>query len=321
MAHIFKTVDQMEEQISKFANYGKDQLFNHTNKFQFETNQNELLELNDFTITFKEFENDNNIIEVVIKSEDKDSKEKPLAFIHIDRTELKNDYQSARDKVSNALSNMTSYKAHTHEIPLFERIGLTKFDIVEYCTQAIKNNTSNINYFQDQKDLPSIIENEEIQTLKTFAKGLFTLEDLENHCNKLGINEKILMKNGIKPISKLETTTRTYNAILKEEELSESLKAKLPKNINKDNIIVAINEKTLEHNYFKNLQKDIIDTVFNESSPEYVEVMSVLSNKVGNELFETVNFRVKPEKIVPASKTSLEETIEIANSISKKQSI
>jgi hypothetical protein len=316
MAHIFKTVDQMEEQISKFANYGKDQLFNHTNKFQFETNQNELSELNDFTITFKEFENDNNIIEVVIKSE-----EKPLAFIHIDRTELKNDYQSARDKVSNALSNMTSYKAHTHEIPLFERIGLTKFDIVEYCTEAIKNNTSNINYFQDQKDLPSIIENEEIQTLKTFAKGLFTLEDLEKHCNKLGINENILMKNGIKPTSKLETTTKTLNVILKEEELSESLKAKLPKNFNKDNIIVARNEKTLEHNYFKNLQKDIIDTVFNESSSEYVEVMSVLSNKVGNELFETVNFRVKPEKIVPASKTSLEETIEIANSISKKQSI
>lgn len=255
MANIFNDTNEMASKIASFIKVNIDRDFSHTHNFIFNkvNGTGETL----FTISFKGMANKNDNIEVSIKSADNDTT-RPLAFLNVSRNELRNHYEEAKTKIIQSISNMPSYDSQSHLEPAYQRLDISKNRIVSAITDMINESNKSVNYFNDHKNLPSVIENENTLPLKAFFRSVLTLKATEKLFYDNGISNALLLKNGIKPLDGL---------------------------------------KKNEFNYIKTAREGILDFVLDKKSAEYVEIMTVLSNKVSKELFTTVRFREKKEEV------------------------
>lgn len=238
MSNNFKDKKSIEEKIGKFLRLHNNRDFDHTSKIKL---QNEEGLVTDFTITFKNAEN--NKIDVFIKSGDND-KSRPLKVITVKREDLVNNFESVENNIENTLFDIEKLTSESHLESYYDKLNITKMELIDFCTQSISNSNNYIDYFKDQNHLVNLINNENVKGLAIFAKSIIRLDQFERFVTTKVSNEDLL-SNGIK----------------RSADLVEG-----------------------EYNVFKSIRSDVINTVLDKSSNEYKEFMSVLVNKVKKEL-------------------------------------
>lgn len=238
MSSNFINKEGLELKIGKFLYLHRNRDFDHTSKIKI---QNQEGQVNDFSITFKNAKD--NSIDVLIKSKDNDTT-RPLKIITIKREDLSNDFKSVKNNIKNTLFDIEELTSESHKQNYYDKLNITKMELLEFCTQSIIDSNKYIDYFKDQNYLVNLINNENEKGLAVFAKSIIRLDQFESFVSTKVSNEDLL-SNGVKHSS---------------------------------NLVQG------EYNVFKSIRSDVIHSVLDKSSNEYKEFMSVLINKIKKEL-------------------------------------